>query len=270
MPYQNRRRGIHQLFEVGSGGRPGYVFDYLIASLIVLNVVAVMLETVDPLYVDYELAFVSFERVSVAIFTLEYVGRLWVAPEYPKYDHPVWGRLKFALSPYMIIDLLAILPFYLVVLVDLRFLRALRLIRFLRLLKLTRYSTSLQLFFTAVRMKREELVLTSIVGAIMLLVASSAMYFAERGAQPEVFASIPESMYWGVITLTTVGYGDVTPVTWMGRVVAGFIAVLGVGMFALPASILASGFIEAAREETVACPHCGEVLSEEYLEQASG
>lgn len=266
MGYRQTRHWVHELFEVKGGGRLGWYVDYVIVALIVLNVVAVMLETMDPLYTAYGREFFVFEAISVAIFTVEYVGRLWAATEHPDYRHPLWGRLRYATSPYMLIDLLAIVPFFLGAIVDLRFLRALRLLRFLRLLKLTRYSESLQLFMRALRLKREELILTSIVGTILLLVSSSGMYFAERSAQPEVFSSIPAALWWGVITLTTVGYGDVTPVTPVGKAVGIVVAIIGIGIFALPASILASGFIEAARGQTVQCPHCREEILEENLE----
>jgi len=263
MDYRNTRYRVHGLFKVGAGGRLGLWIDWGIMLLIVLNVLAVMLETVDPLFRAFDRVFYGFEVVSVAIFSVEYLGRLWAATEHAEYTHPIWGRVRYALSPYMFIDLLAIAPFFFVALVDLRFLRTLRLIRFLRLIKLARYSESLQLFVTAIKMKREELVITSIVGTIILLLSSSMMYFAERAAQPGAFSSIPAALWWGVITLTTVGYGDVHPVTPVGRALGAIVAVTGIGLFALPASILASGFIEAAREGTTRCPHCGEEIVKE-------
>ena len=265
MGYRDTRYWVHGLFEVGAGGRLGLWIDWGIMLLIVANVLAVMLETVDPLFHAYGRAFFGFEVISVAIFSVEYLGRLWAATEHPEYSHPVWGRVRYALSPYMLIDFLAIAPFFFAALIDLRFLRALRLIRFLRLIKLARYSESLQLFVNAIRMKREELVITSIVGTIILLLSSSMMYFAERAAQPDVFSSIPAALWWGVITLTTVGYGDVHPVTPIGQALGAGVAVTGIGLFALPASILASGFIEAARDGTARCPHCGEEILEEDL-----
>lgn len=264
--YRYTRRRTYDVFAVGAGGRVGLYVDYLIMALIVANVVAVSLETVDPLYAAYGRAFYGFELLSVTVFAVEYVGRVWAATEHPKYDHPVWGRLRFVTTPYMVIDLLAIVPFFLTAFVDLRFLRAIRLLRFLRLLKLTRYSESLRLFFTAVRLKREQFVITSFVGTILLLTASSLMYFVERSVQPEAFSSIPAAMWWGVVTLTTVGYGDVTPATPLGKLLGAAVAVIGIGIFALPASILASGFIEAAQGETARCPHCGGVLLSEDVE----
>lgn len=260
------RHWVHELFEVGAGGRLGFYVDYVIMLLIAANVVAVMLETVDPLFETYGREFFAFEVLSVTVFTIEYLGRLWSAVEHPDYEGAVRGRLQYARSPYMVIDVLAILPFFIGAIVDLRFLRALRLIRFMRLLKLARYSESMKLFVTAFWMKREELTITTFIGIILLLVASSTMYFVERTAQPEEFSSIPETLWWGVITLTTVGYGDVSPVTPLGQVLGAIVAVIGIGLFALPASILASGFIEAARGETATCPHCGELIHSEDIE----
>lgn len=266
---RNTRCRTYELFKVDAGGKIGCFVDYAIILLIVANVVAVMLETVDPLYEAYGREFYTFEVISVAVFTIEYVSRLWAATEHPDFNHWLWGRLRYALSPYMLIDLVAILPFYVAMMGDMRMLRALRLLRFLRLIKLTRYSESLQLLKDAVKMKREELVITGFVGLILLLLASSMMYFAERSTQPEAFSSIPAALWWGVITLTTVGYGDVYPVTTLGQLMGATVAVIGVGLFALPASILASGLIEAARGETVSCPHCGEEISEEIVEDAT-
>lgn len=267
MGYRETRGWVHALFKVGAGGRSGGFVDHLIMVLIVLNVLAVMLETVDSVYAEYATEFYWFEASSVVIFSVEYISRLWSATEHPDYQHPIWGRLRYAISPYMLIDLLAIVPFFFGAILDLRFLRALRLLRFLRLFKLARYSNSIQLFARVLRLKREELVITSVVGGIILLMSSSLMYFAERGGQPEEFSSIPASLWWGVITLTTVGYGDVTPVTIAGQVLGAVIAITGIGLFALPASILASGFIEAARGKTDHCPHCGEEILEEDLEK---
>ena len=261
--YADTRHWVYELFEVGAGGRLGFYVDYFILLLIIANVIAVMLETVDPIFAAYGRYFFLFEVISVGIFSLEYIGRLWAATEHREYQHPIWGRLRLMTSPYMIVDLLAILPFFLMAFVDLRFLRAIRLIRFLRLLKLARYSESLQLFIQTFRMKREELIMTSIVGTIVLLVASSGMYFAEKNAQEEVFTSIPRTLYWGVVTLTTVGYGDVTPVTPLRQVLGMVVAITGIGIFALPGSIMASGFIEAAKERTTRCPHCHQKILRE-------
>jgi voltage-gated potassium channel len=228
-------------------------------ALIAANVAAVVLATVDPLYLAYRPFFRAFELLSVAVFSLEYVGRVWSCVEDPEFERPVVGRLRFAVQPYLVVDLLAILPFFMTNVLDLRFLRVLRLLRFARLFKFARYSESMRTFGRVAREKRSDLVVSLFATGILLTIASSLMYFAEHGAQPDAFSSIPASLWWGVVTLTTVGYGDVTPVTPLGRLLGGAIALLGVGLVALPASILASGFVEEATERDY-CPHCGEPL----------
>ncbi|WP_049970460.1 ion transporter [Haladaptatus cibarius] len=266
--YRRTRRRVNQLFQVGAGGRIGQYIDSFILALIVANVASVILETVEPLYAAYQTEFYLFELASVVIFSIEYFGRLWAATEHPEYQHPIWGRLRYATSSFMIIDLLAILPFFLGVFFDLRFLRMFRLLRFLRLFKLARYSRSMRLFVTVITDKKEDFLVASSVGGILLLFSSSLMYFVEHEAQPEVFSSILAAMWWGVVTLTTVGYGDVHPVTPLGKLLGAVVAVIGIGLFALPASILASGFVEESQHETkYACPHCGEHVSEHDLHE---
>lgn len=261
--YDGTKARVNALFTPQRGGALGYFVDWFIMLLIAANVVAVALETVDPLYAEYESFFYWFEVVSVAIFSIEYVGRLWACTAREAHSHSIFGRLDFAKRPMILIDLLAILPFFLGPLLpaDLRFLRALRLFRFFRLFKLARYSESMLAFSHVLHRKKADLVVAFSVTLILLIVTSSLMYFVETAAQPDEFGSIPETLWWGVITLTTVGYGDVTPVTPLGRLFGGIVAMLGIGLFGLPASILASGFIEERLEkdsETSYCPHCGE------------
>jgi voltage-gated potassium channel len=237
------------------------VFDITIMSLIFANVFAVILETIPQLSNCYGEFFNTFELVSVIIFSIEYILRLWTCTAEEKYKRPILGRIRFIKSPMALVDFVAILPFYLPMVIDLRFLRALRLFRLFRLFKMARYSQSLQTFGNVFKAKKEELVITICVGAILLVFASSVMYYAEHNAQPEAFSSIPSSMWWGIATLTTVGYGDVFPVTNLGKFFGAIIAFLGIGMFALPTGILASGFAEELekmhKKGNRICPHCG-------------
>jgi len=163
-------------------------------------------------------------------------------------------------SGYAIIDLLSFLPFYLpaFIPIDLRFLRILRLFRLIRVMKLGRYSDAMKMFHAVVAKTKEELLLALSILFIVLVLASSIMYYAEHDAQPEKFASIPDAMWWAVVTLATVGYGDIYPITPLGRFIGAVVVVTGIAIFALPAAILSAGFIEEIQEKKVViCPKCG-------------
>ncbi|HNY34953.1 MAG TPA: ion transporter [Methanothrix soehngenii] len=245
------------------GDEDSKYFDPFIMALISLNVLAVVLETVDWLNAGYGWLFRAFDMFSVAIFTVEYILRAWSCTENPRFKAPFSGRLRYLITPMAIIDLLAILPFYLpFVIPDLRFIRALRLFRLFRILKLARYSDALKTFAEVLNLKKEELGVTLFATLIMLTVASSMVYEAENEVQPEAFANIPDAMWWGVVTLTTVGYGDIYPKTPLGKFIGSFVVIAGVGLFALPAGILASGFNEVLqrrkekKRKRMICPHC--------------
>ncbi len=243
--------------------RGARVVRAFLVILILANVFALIIETMEDVSEMYRHIFHGFEYFSVAIFSTEYVLRLWAHKVEEGKGGPVFGRIRYALSPLMLIDLFAVLPFYLpyILPMDLIFLRALRLLRLLRVLKLGRYSDAIQVFFRVAMLKKEQLAVAGFGLAILLIVASSLMYYFERVAQPAIFGSIPHAMWWAIITLTTVGYGDAYPVTLMGRFLASIIALLGIGMFALPAGILSAGFVEydkLKKKEAQKCPHCGE------------
>jgi voltage-gated potassium channel len=240
-------------------------FDIFIMALISLNVIAVILESFEPLRLRYHSEFIIFEIFSVIVFTIEYLLRLWSCTINPTYTKPFWGRVRFIASPLAIIDLMAILPFYLPMLLpfDLRFLRAARLFRLLRVLKFGRYSESMKLFGKVLKNKKAELVSSFLIIGILIIISSSLLYYVERDAQPDKFSNIISSMWWGVATLTTVGYGDIYPVTWPGKLFAAIVSLLGIGLFALPTGILSAGFIEAIKDRNCSdkiCPHCGGIL----------
>ncbi len=250
--------------EAEPGNRPSEIFDVFLITLIALNVVALIVGTVEEIHRISPGAFYLFEVISVGVFTVEFSLRVWTCTENPRYAHPVKGRLQYLVSPLALIDLLAVLPVYLVFFVnlhglDLRFLRVVRLLA--RIVRLSRYFSSLSTLGKVVHTKQGELAAVVSVLFLLLVMTSSLMFFAEHEAQPEEFASIPRAMWWSIITLTTVGYGDVFPVTAAGRVLAGIIAIVGIGLFALPAGILGSGYMEElakVAKEPVRCPHCGE------------
>jgi voltage-gated potassium channel len=233
-----------------------------LVALIVGNVVAVILESVHWIYARQRVAFDAFEWFSVAVFTVEYLLRVWSVTADPRYAHPITGRLRFMLTPGALVDLVAILPAYLPMALDLRFARIVRLVR---ILKIGRYSEPVRMFARVFRSRRDELLLVAALLLVLLVLSSSTMYFLENAAQPEAFSSIPAAMWWAMATLTTVGYGDVIPATPLGKAVGSFIAVLGIGFFALPAGILAAAFAEELRRQravpATACPHCGKPIA---------
>lgn len=265
--YLTLRKRVHLLFDPNNGGLVGRILDYLLLGLIGLNVLAVIVSTVDQIYNPYSELFYNFELISVFVFSIEYISRIWSAVEKSEYNRIILGRLKFAVQPLVIIDLLAILPFYLVFLstgVDLRVLRAFRLMRVLRMLKVARYSESVQALKLVINRKRSDLVVALFANVLLLVIASSMMYFIETKVQPEAFPSIPSAMLWGIASLTEISYGTSPPITPLGQFLGAIVAILGIGLFALPASILASGFIEEAgsksNETGSYCPHCGEKI----------
>lgn len=243
-----------------SGDRASRLFDLVLLTLISANVTAVVVGTVPWVAARWGAELAWFELVSVLVFAVEYVLRVWSAAVELKY-RGITGRLRYAVTPMALVDLIAILPSLLpFVGVDMRFARALRLMRLFRLAKLTRYLRSIRLFAEVAREKREELVLSTFVLFLLLLLSSSLMYFVENAAQPDAFSSIPATMWWAIATLTTVGYGDMYPITPLGRLFGSIVAVMGIGLFALPTAILGTGFVEAIAKEkqpAVTCPECG-------------
>jgi len=261
--YLAAKRKTHLLLDPTDGHTKwDKVINSIIVTLIILNTLSVVFETVASIYQPYKTLFNSIELFSVTFFSIEYILRVWSCTAIEKYNHPFTGRLKYIVSAGAIIDLLAILPFYLPMLItyDLRFIRVLRLLRFARFFKLGRYLNASRVMSNVFKAKREELVLSCVITVFLIIVASSVMYYAEHDAQPDKFSSIPETMWWSVATLTTVGYGDEYPVTGLGKFLTACISILGIGMFALPAGILASGFsdeFKKLKRDKNCCPHCG-------------
>lgn len=235
-------------------------FDTFMLLLIFLNVVTFTIETVDFIHQSMGSFFHVFENISIAIFTLEYVIRLWCITEDDRYKHPVFGRLRFMLTAVALIDLIAFLPAYLPFIFpalhnDFRIVRAFRLFRLFRLLKLWRYSASIRMLVKIIMTKKEDLQVIFFTIFLLLIVAASLMFIIEKEQQPDKFSSIPQTMWWAVSTLTTVGYGDVYPMTSLGKALGSFIALLGIGLFALPAGIISAGFMQEidknSKEEVV-------------------
>jgi voltage-gated potassium channel len=237
------RRRAYEILEGAIGDPTARRINQFLIGLIIANVAVIVVASVASMGARYRFWFHLFEWFSVLLFTLEYGLRAWAAVERAdgRYRAPVRGRLRYLLTPLALIDLIAILPFYLSFMlpVDLRFMRIFRL--FL-IFKLTRYHASMNLLTRVLRQEAGPIAAALFVLSMLLLVAASLAFIAEHEAQPEKFASIPDAMWWAIVTMTTVGYGDVVPVTPAGKVIGGVIAVIGLGMVALPAGLLASGF----------------------------
>ncbi|MCA1908078.1 MAG: ion transporter [Magnetospirillum sp.] len=244
-----RRTVYHMLGGEGHNDPWVKAVDWFLIVMIALNVMAVVLESIEHLSIAHGPAFHAFDLFSVAVFSIEYLLRLWTAVELndKRFHHPVLGRLRWMVSPMALIDLLAVLPFYLGMFVEMD-LRAIRVLRVLRVFKLGRYSMAMNVMAAVARQETRAIGAVLFVMLVVLIFTSSLMYLFEHHAQPHVFADIPTAMWWSVVTLTTLGYGDMVPITPFGRLLGGLTAVLGVGMIALPAGVLASGFSEQMRQ----------------------
>ena len=230
--------GIKKLVE-DSDSPSGKAFDIFIQCLIVVSLISFSIETLPALPEGIRKILRYTEVVTVAIFTVEYLTRLIVAD----------GKLRFIFSFFGIVDLLAILPFYVTSGIDLRALRAFRLFRLLRILKLLRYSVAIHRFHRAFLIAKEEMMLFLFTTIILLYLSGVGIYYFENAAQPELFASIFHSLWWAVTTLTTVGYGDVYPITAGGRLFTFFVLMIGLGIVSVPAGLVASALSKARAEE---------------------
>ncbi len=238
------RQKIHALvFPSEYGGELHHMFDTFIVIWVIISVLAVIFESVHSIHYLLNLEFLILDAIAVSIFTIEYCLRLYCCVEEPGYQRAVAGRLKLAKSTSSIIDLLAIAPFFLEVflhhLFDLRFMRVFRL---LRLLKLTRYTGATQSLSKVVAREWPVMAASAFIMLLLVVMTASLGYLFEHEAQPEKFENIPQSIYWAVITLASVGYGDISPVTPAGRAMTIVLALIGIGIFAIPAALLSSAF----------------------------
>lgn len=263
-----------RLFEIISSpdepSKASKAFDIFIVSLIILNVASVIADTFElPEWENTVLWYI--EIVSVIIFTIEYLLRIYVADlMYPELG-TVRSRLRYLRSFMAVIDLLAILPFYIPYLIpiDLRVLRMLRIIRLLRIFKINRYTTALSTIADVLKRKKHQLFSSIAVVSMLIIIAAVLMYNIENEAQPEAFNNAFSALWWAVETLTTVGYGDIYPITPLGRILSVVIALLGIGLVAVPTGIISSGFVEKIEErknniepidKKCYCPYCGKKI----------
>ncbi|HYG04758.1 MAG TPA: ion transporter [Chryseosolibacter sp.] len=265
------RKKVFNLLEPSISGSKGAKFiEWFLIVLIFANIISIILESVKDINAVYGEFFRNLEFFSIAIFSIEYFLRIWTSVENPKYN---FSRKKYIFSGMAIIDLLSILPSHLDVIlgyipVDLLFLRMFRLMRLFRLLKIARYLKALNIMQAVLKERREQLLVSIMFILFLLVIVSTMMFYIENEAQPQQFSSIPATMWWGIATLTTVGYGDMIPLTPIGKMLGGMIAILGIGLFALPAGIFSSGLTEhmyGGRTKNnlpiKRCPHCGEDLA---------
>ena len=264
------KRRVFEIVSRGSDGdRASKLFDGVIMALIAASIVGIVLESFESVAARYGAALSALETVCIIAFTAEYLLRIWTADLlFPDSPHP---RLKYIFSFMAVVDLLAILPFYLpFITADLRYLRMMRLFRLLRLLrvfKLGRYFDALNIIVQVIRSTSSQLVISLVICFFVMLFSSIIMYTVENPVQPEQFPNIIASLWWAICTLTTVGYGDVYPVTAIGRLLASLISIVGIGIIAIPTGIIAAGFTSAINRQPEDdprrfCPYCGHRLDE--------
>lgn len=268
--------------------------DYFISGLIIVNIIVIILESFDSLYAEYKTLFTIFDWFAAIVFTIEYSVRIWIADklyiekfinkygqeEFDKNykDKSAWyWRMKYIFSAMGLTDLFAIAPFYLPLFIalDPHSLKIVQLIRLVRLFKLAHYFSSLTMVLNVIRGKKDELLTTMFASTVMILLSASVMYFIEHDIQPEKFPNIFASFWWAVATLTTIGYGDVYPITGWGQLLAAITALFGIGLVAIPTGIVSMGFMEEIQKKKADkdkeeqkddpynyCPHCGKKLRE--------
>lgn len=244
--WQRLRYRVHLVLEAGRGsGALGIGFETFLIVLIIANAAAVTVESVPKYGAAYRVYFDWFEVFSVAVFSVEYFLRLWTSVDDPRFagSGPIMSRLRCMVQPYMLIDLIAIGPAYLALFMPVADLRILRLFRLIRLLKIARYSPAVTTLMHVLSVERRALFGTLLLALCVMSLSGECMYIIEGTVQPNVFGSLPDCLYWAIITLTTVGYGDKFPITILGKLLAGVTAILGLGLFALPVGIIASGFM---------------------------
>ena len=265
-----RRRIFEIISKAQEGDRASRVFDLTIMGLISLSVISIVLQSFESLSTRFDKLFTAFEVITVIVFTTEYVLRVWTADYL--YPDSKWPRVKYIFSFMAIIDLLAILPFYLPFFAaDLRFLRMVRLLRLFRLLrvfKLGRYFDALHTIVSVMRESATQLIMSVVLCMFVMLFSAIVMYTVENPVQPEQFPNVISSLWWAICTLTTVGYGDVYPITAIGRFFAAIISLVGIGIIAIPTGIIAAGFTSAINKKSEDhddkkyCPYCGHKLKD--------
>ncbi len=239
------RNRVYEVIERGHHDIQSQIFDFTIIALILINVAASVIGTVPQIHAQWSTELMILDRICVAVFILEYAARIWVAPEHPlmKGKSPLQSRIRVAAMPMMIVDAIALLPFFLEVFLGVD-LAVVRVLRFLRFYRLARYAPAISTIGRVIGAEWRSLIGTGVIFLGLLLLSSVAMYLVEGHVQPDKLGDVPSAMWWAVVTLSTVGYGDVIPTTVFGKIIAGFTMALGITFFALPVGIIANGFAE--------------------------
>jgi len=268
---QSLKSRVYEIVESRIHDHPfGRLIAGILVLLILINVLAAVLETDTTVFQAYGALFNVLAAASVIVFTIEYLVRVWCCTENPLYCDPVRGRLRYMATPVALIDLFCVFPFFVAAFLPLTP-AAIQFIRFLRIfwiLKMNHYSRSLKSFGRVFAAKRGEIFMGFFIMMVLLILGSAMIYFAEHDAQPQKFSSVIASLWWGIETMATIGYGDMVPVTPLGKFIAGIVALVGVGLFALPAGIFASGFVEEIHRKkegdtpSQVCPHCGKPIGQ--------
>ncbi|MAF10196.1 potassium channel protein [Candidatus Poribacteria bacterium] len=269
--YKHLQRRTFEVIEKGdSSDWLSRVVDAFLATLIVANITGMCLATMQQVHSTLNTIILDIDKIALYVFTAEYLLRLWSCTTEPPYERAILGRLRFARTPMLLIDMAAILPFWIsagiaaglipaFISADTQ--HALLLLRILRIIKIARYFESVRTLGNVISSKHEELSIAALAEVILLIVSSSLLYFVEHDLQPEKFSSIPAAMWWGMSTLTTVGYGDIIPISPFGKFLAMAISLIGITMFAVPMGILGSGFVEEMERKRAGhapCPSCQE------------
>ena len=248
--YEEIKERVYEIIEKDdSEDRASIVFDIFLIVLILLNILAIILASVKTLGQRYTEFFTIFELVSIVIFTVEYLLRIWTANVNKKFQGIIKGRIKYALTPLALFDLFSIIPFFIPFLsIDLRFLRIARLIRVFRIFKFSRYLKAFQIIINVIKKKRGELFVTLMIVIMLILIISVIIYELEKNIQPDEFKDIPAAFLWAISAFTTIDFG-MRPLTTAGKFLTGIIGLLGIGIIALPAGILSSGLIEELQKK---------------------
>jgi len=243
------RARTHEFMEVGRAGTWSYRFDIFVILLILASIAVAVLSTVETVAARHGWWMERFDIFATAVFAGEYLARLWSAPEHPllRSVAPWRARLRVAATPIMVIDLLSILPLFIELATGAN-VAAVRVLRIARFYRLARYVPAIATIARVIAAEWRALMGCVAIFAGLILLSSVAMYLAEHEVQPKAFADVPSAMWWAIVTLSTVGYGDVTPLTAIGRVIAGLTMVAGIGFFALPVGIIASGFQQEIKQ----------------------